>query len=172
MLVRALSAALFFLPALGSLRARYVAARELAADRRAVEICGRRSLAGALLKVLREPDWSELDVAARIGGPELLSVRVAQLETGNEPRLRAPSTARITISLLGIGVLVATFLASVSSFGGSAAVHHATGTGLAAATLLGGLSCAAPLAGAGLFAYLTISLRARRPRRPSRPDSP
>jgi beta-lactamase regulating signal transducer with metallopeptidase domain len=167
MLVRALSAALFFLPALGSLRARYVAARELAADRRAVEICGRRSLAGALLKVLREPDWSELEVAVSIGGPELLSARVAQLETGNEPRLQAPSASRIAISLLGIGVLAATFLASVSSFGGAAAVHHATGTGLAAATLLGGLSCAAPFAGAGFLAYLTILLRARRPRRPS-----
>src|SRR5271165_2581003 len=66
-LVRALSTTLFFLPALESLRARYVAGRELAADRRAVEVCGRRPLAGALLKVVRGPEWSELGVAAAIG---------------------------------------------------------------------------------------------------------
>lgn len=39
-LVQALSAAFFFLPALDSLRARYLAGRELAADRRAVRACG------------------------------------------------------------------------------------------------------------------------------------
>jgi Zn-dependent protease with chaperone function len=162
-LVRALSAALFFLPALDSLRARYVAARELAADRRAVAVCGPRPLAGALLKVVRGPQWSELDIAAPIGGPELLHVRVAQLETGSEPRLQVLGVARVTISLLGTAVLIATFLASVSSFGGPAAVYHATGTGLATATLLGSLSCAAPFAGAGLLAYLIIALRASRP---------
>ncbi len=63
-LVQALSAALFFLPALDALRGRYVAGREFAADRRAVAACGRRPLAGALLKVVRGPDWSELDIAA------------------------------------------------------------------------------------------------------------
>ena len=44
-LVRVLSQALFILPALESLRARYVTGRELAADRRAVALCGRRPLA-------------------------------------------------------------------------------------------------------------------------------
>jgi Zn-dependent protease with chaperone function len=162
-LVRALSTALFFLPALDSLRARYVAGRELAADRRAVAVCGRRPLAGALLKVVRGPAWNELDVAASIGGPELLDVRVAQLETGTEPRLQVFSIARATLSLLGAAVILATFLASVFSLGGPAAVHHATGAGLAAATLLGSLSCAAPFVGVGLFAYLAIALGARRP---------
>ena len=162
-LVRALSAALFFLPALDALRARYVAGRELAADRRAVAVCGRRPLVGALLKVVRGPAWSELDVAAPIGGPELLDVRVAQLETGTEPRLQVLSIARATLSLLGAAVIFATFLGSVFSLGGSAAVHHATGAGLAAATLLGGLTCAVPVVGAGLFAYLVIALRASRP---------
>jgi beta-lactamase regulating signal transducer with metallopeptidase domain len=162
-LVRALSAALFYLPALDSLCARYVAGRELAADQRAVVACGRRPLAGALLKVVRGPEWSELDVAAPIGGPELLNVRVAQLETGAEPRLQTLSIARATISLLGVASFTATFLASVSSFGGPAAVYRATGTGLATATLLGSLSCAAPFAGVALLTYLVIALRASRP---------
>jgi hypothetical protein len=39
MIVSVLSAALFFLPALNSLRTRYVAGRELAADRRALVAC-------------------------------------------------------------------------------------------------------------------------------------
>jgi Zn-dependent protease with chaperone function len=161
-LVRALSAAFFVLPALDSLHARYVAGRELGADRRAVAACGRRPLAGALLKVVRGPEWGELDVAAPIGGPELLDVRVAQLETGSEPRLQAPSITRATVSLVGAALFVAMFLASVSTFGGSAAVHRATGTGLATATLLGSLYCAAPFAGAGPLAYLVIALRASR----------
>ncbi len=162
-LVRALSAALFFLPALDSLRARYMAGRELAADRRAVAVCGRRPLAGALLKVVRGPAWSELDVAAPVGGLELLDVRVTQLETGTEPRPQALGMTHATLSLLGAAVFLAMFLASVLSLGGSAAVHHATGAGLAAATLLGSLSCAAPFVGVGLFAYLAIALHARRP---------
>ena len=64
-LVRVLSEALFILPALDSLRTRYMAGRELAADRRAVALCGRRPLAGALLKVVRGPDWSELEAPPR-----------------------------------------------------------------------------------------------------------
>jgi hypothetical protein len=45
---------------------------------------------------------------------------------------------------------------------GAAAVYRATGTGLATATLLGGLLCAAPFAGIGLLVYLAVALRARR----------
>jgi Zn-dependent protease with chaperone function len=162
-LMQALSAALFFLPALDVLRARYEAARELAADRRAVAVCGRRPLVGALLKVVRGPEWSELEVAAAIGGPELLHVRVAQLETGRQPKLATLSITHATISLLGATLLVATFLASVSSFGGPAAVRVATGTGILAANLLGGFSCAAPFAGAGLLAYWLLARRASNP---------
>jgi Zn-dependent protease with chaperone function len=43
---------MFFLPALRMLGVRYEAARELAADRRAVGIVGPRPLAGALLKAI------------------------------------------------------------------------------------------------------------------------
>jgi len=163
LLVQALSATFFFLPALDSLRARYVAGRELAADRRAVRACGRRPLVSALLKVVRGPDWIELDGVAAIGGPELLDVRVVQLESGIQPKLSTLSFTRVTVSLLGAGLFAATFLASVFSFGGPAAVHQATGTGLTTADLLSGLTCAAPFAGAGLVAYWLIARHASRP---------
>jgi Zn-dependent protease with chaperone function len=162
-LVQALSAAFFFLPALDSLRLRYVAGRELAADRRAVRACGRRPLVGALLKVVRGPEWSELEVAAAIGGLDLLHVRVAQLESGKQPKLAAFSVRRATLSLAGAALFAATFLASVFSFGGPAAVHRATGTGLSTADLLGGLTCAVPFAGVGLVAYWLLAQRASRP---------
>jgi Zn-dependent protease with chaperone function len=167
LLVQALSAALFFLPALDSLRARYAAGRELAADRRALVACGRRPLVNALLKVVRGPEWSELEGTVAIGGPELLDVRVAQLETGAEPRLEALSLTRIMLSLLGAALFAAAFLVSVSGFGGPAAVYHATGTGLVSAILLGGSACAAPFAVVGFSAYSCVALRARRPRRTS-----
>jgi Zn-dependent protease with chaperone function len=159
MLVRALSAALPFLPALDSLRARYLATCELAADRRAIATCGRRPLAGALMKVVRGPQWRELDVAASLGGVELLNVRLAQLETGVAPSLKGFGLIPATISLL---VLLA-LLASVSSLGGAVAVHRVSGAAIVIDTLLGSLSCAAPFAGAGLLVYLAIALRAGRP---------
>jgi beta-lactamase regulating signal transducer with metallopeptidase domain len=162
LLLRALSATLFYLPVLSSLRARYVAGRELAADRRAVVICGRRSLAGALLKVVRGPDWSELHMAASLGGRELLDARVVQLETGREPKLAAPSLSRVAASFLVAVILAAAYVASVSSFGPTA-VYHLTGAALAEATIRGGLSCGAPFAGAGLVLYLLIAMRATRP---------
>jgi beta-lactamase regulating signal transducer with metallopeptidase domain len=164
-LVRVLSQALFFLPALNALLERYLASRELAADRRAVAICGPRPLAEALLKVLRGPDWSELDAAAAIGGPELLDVRVAQLETGVEPRLQALDATRAAISLLALALLVLAFLATESGLGGPTVVHHATGAAPATALVLGGLYCGAPIAGAGFLAYTLLALRASRPRR-------
>jgi Zn-dependent protease with chaperone function len=164
-LVQALSATFFFLPALDSLRASYLAGRELAADRRAVKACGCRSLVGALLKVVRGPDWSELDGVAAIGGTELLDIRVKQLETGIQPKLATVSITRATMSLLGAALFAATFLASVFSFGGPAAVYRATGTGLSTVDLLSGLTCAAPVAGAGLVAYWLIARRASRPLR-------
>jgi Zn-dependent protease with chaperone function len=162
-LVQALSAAFFFLPALDSLRASYLAGRELAADRRAVQACGSRPLAGALLKVVRGPDWNEMDGVAAIGGPELLDVRVAQLETGIQPKLATPSITRAMASLVGAALFASMFLAAVLSFGGSAAVYRATGTGLTTADLLSGLTCATPFAVAGLVAYWLIARRASRP---------
>jgi Zn-dependent protease with chaperone function len=165
LLGRALSDTLFFLPTLDSLHARYVAGRELAADRRAVAVCGRPSLAGALFKVVGNSEWHELGVAAALGHPGLLDARVVQLETGCEPRAEALSARRVAISLMGSAVLVAVFLLSVAGFGGPAAFHRATGTSLATASLFSSLVCTVPLAGAGLLMYTLIAMRARRPLR-------
>jgi beta-lactamase regulating signal transducer with metallopeptidase domain len=165
LVLRALSATLFFLPVLSSLRARYVTGCELAADRRAVLTCGRRPLVGALLKVVRGPEWNELHMAASLGGHELLDARVAQLETGREPRLAALSLTRVIASFLMAVTLAAAYAVSVASFGPTA-VHHLTGTGLADATIRGGLSCGAPFAGIGLVLYLLAAMRATRPLKP------
>ncbi len=166
-IVRVLSDALFFLPALGSLRARYLAGRELAADRRALARYGRHSLAGALLKVVRGPDWSKQASAAAISSPDLLDVRLIQLETGSEPKPEAPDAKSIVLSLGGMSLFAVVFLVSVSRLGGAAAVYHATGTGLTSATWwLDALTCTAPFAVAGLLIYSLIALRASRPLRP------
>jgi Zn-dependent protease with chaperone function len=162
-IVRVLSEALFFLPALDSLRARYVAGRELAADRRAVALCGRRPLAGALLKVVRGPAWSEQAGAAAISSPELLDVRLLQLETGSEPRPEALDAKSVILSLAGAALFALVFLVSVSCLGGTRAVYIATGTGLMAATGLDALTCTAPFASAGLLIYSLLAVRASRP---------
>jgi hypothetical protein len=86
-MARAAPAAFFFLPALGYLRDRYLAGRELAADRRAVAAVGERPLVGALYNVLERPAWSEFGAAAALGGAEFLDMRVGQLESGRESSL-------------------------------------------------------------------------------------
>jgi Zn-dependent protease with chaperone function len=163
LLVRALPATFLFLPALSALRTRYVAGRELAADRRAVKECGRTPLAAALLKVVRGPAWSELEVAAAIGGPELLDIRVAQLESGSEPPLASMSPTGMGLSLLVVLMFAGAFVASIVSAGGTAAVSHATGTAIDFTEVLSGAACIVPFAIGGLAAYWFIARRAREP---------
>jgi beta-lactamase regulating signal transducer with metallopeptidase domain len=163
MLVRAFSAGLFFLPALGLLRTRYDADRELAADRRAVAACGRRELAGALLRVVRGPDWRELDVVASVGGGELLSVRVTQLENGSEPRAKILGAREILLSFLGAAVVTITFLGSISTLGGLAAVQRVNAGGLIGAILVGSPVCALPIALAAVCLFGVAAVRAGRP---------
>ncbi len=106
-LARAFPRAAFYLPALRHLRRRYVTGRELAADRRAIRAYGEATLAGALYKVVRGPEWPELAQAAAIGGPETLDARVEQLETGREPVVpRVSSTAKL-ITVLALAALAA-----------------------------------------------------------------
>jgi len=81
-LVRTLPSAFFFLPILRELRTRYLAARELEADRRSLQRHGRAPLAGALYKVVGGPGWAELGPAAALGGPDFLDARVSQIESG------------------------------------------------------------------------------------------
>jgi Zn-dependent protease with chaperone function len=163
LIVRALPATFFFLPVLGALRTRYVAGRELAADRRAVQACGRKPLVSALLKVVRGPAWSELEVAAAIGGPELLDLRVAQLESGREPRLAAFNPMGVALSAVGALVFTTAFIASIVNFGGPSAVSQATGSGMSLGEVLGSAMCVVPFAVGGLAVYHWIAWRAREP---------
>ena len=156
-LARSLSAALFFLPVLAALRARYIGDCELAADRHAIARCGDRPLAGALLKVIRGPNWNELSVAVAIGGPDLLDVRVLQLETGAEPRPIAVGGRPMALSILSASLFILAYMASAYSLGGPAAV-----SGLASATVLDGLLCGTPFAVVAIALYLLVAARARR----------
>lgn len=122
LVTRALTPALFFLPALRDLRARYVAGRELAADRRAIRRHGWRPLAGALYKVLDGPGWLELAPAAAIGGRDALEARVTQIETGREPAPPPVSVRAIALSVGGAAALLSSFLVALYVFGGPAAL--------------------------------------------------
>jgi Zn-dependent protease with chaperone function len=163
LLARGLLATFFYLPALRELRARYIAGRELAADRRALESCGRAQLAGALFKVVRGPRWPELGAAAAIGGAELLEVRVAQLETGSEPRVAGVSVAALLLSLVGVAALATAFVATVVGVGGPDAVARETGASLHPTDVAPALVCAVPWLVAGLTAYGWLDRRAKRP---------
>lgn len=125
-LARALTRAFFYLPILGRLEARYVAGRELAADRQALRHCGRPSLAGALLKVVRGPSWPELSTAAAIGGPELLGVRIEQLETGTEPVVGRVTRGSLVASIAVAFLLLASFAIAVAGLGGLTAALSAS----------------------------------------------
>jgi Zn-dependent protease with chaperone function len=128
LLARTLAPTLFFLPALADLRARYMAGRELAADRRALGRCGRPALAGALYKVVAGPAWVQLGPAAAIGGSDGLDQRVHQLETGQElpPAL---SRRAVGLSAVGAGLLGWSAIASVLAFGGPAEMARRLCTG-------------------------------------------
>jgi Zn-dependent protease with chaperone function len=155
---RALPPTFFYLPALRLFEERYVAGRELAADRLAVRHHGQRSLAGALLKVVRGPQWPELGVAAAIGGPELLDVRLTQLETGREPRLARLSRAEVATTTLTALLLAGLFAVSIASLGGLSQVGGDDGVGVL--DVLGGVLCAVPWAVGAWLVYRWLQRRA------------
>ncbi|HEV2061655.1 MAG TPA: M56 family metallopeptidase [Solirubrobacteraceae bacterium] len=163
LIARMLPAALFYLPALASLGRRYVTARELAADRQAVEAYGRTPLAGALYKVLRGPSWPELRAAAALGGETLLDVRLIQLETGREPFVGRPSRRQVAASLAAAILMASLFGAAIAALGGSAAFAEATGEQLAPLTIVGPVLCAIPWAAAAWLGYRYLVRRSARP---------
>ena len=136
----------FFLPAVGHLVARYLAGRELAADRRSLRDSGRPALAGALFKVVAGPAWVELDAAAAMAGPELLAARVDQLELGTEPALPAVPRLAVALSGLVLAALGAT-VAAVALQGGMSMMSSGGTEALSAldvtSAVMGGLVCAA-----------------------------
>jgi Zn-dependent protease with chaperone function len=168
LLARALPTTFFYLPALRRLHTRYVASRELAADRRALDACGRRPLAGALYKVLRGPSWPELSSAAAIGGSDLLDARVEQLETGAEPSVGGLTPRALALSVLGALGLTSLFVVSVAGFGGPAAVADLGGGSLTPLDLGGAILCAMPLAAGGWLGYRWLARRTSRPLQGSR----
>jgi len=163
--VRAIAAALFYLPALRGPLDRYIAGRELAADRHALDTHGRTPLAGALLKVVRGPSWEELRTAAAIGGPELLDVRIAQLESGTEPSLGGASRMRWALSGIGVLAPLAAFVVAIAAYGGPSAVARAMmpGASFGAIDVFMCLACATPLIAAGWLGWRWLSNRASHP---------
>jgi hypothetical protein len=163
LLARALPATFFYLPALRRLHSRYMAGRELAADRVALGSCGRQPLAGALYKVLRGPAWPELSSAAAIGGPELIDVRIEQLETGAEPLVGGLTPSAVALSALGGLGLTALFVVSVAGLGGPSAVADVAGGSLTALDVAGAIVCAVPWAIGGWLGYRWLARRTSRP---------
>lgn len=155
---RALPRTFFYLPALRLFQERYVAGRELAADRLAVQRHGQRPLAGALLKVVRGPQWPELGVAAAIGGTELLDVRITQLETGTEPTVARLSRAAAATTALAALLLAGLFAASIASLGGASRLGDGHAIGLL--DVLGGVLCAVPWALGAWLIYRWLQRRA------------
>jgi Zn-dependent protease with chaperone function len=104
---RALPARYFYVPYLARLRARYIAGRELAADRAAIAACGRAPLAGALLTVSGGPAWAAAAPAAAMAGHTLLGARVSQLETGTEPPVPPAGRRVIAASFAAVALTAA-----------------------------------------------------------------
>jgi Zn-dependent protease with chaperone function len=150
--------AMFFLPALQTLRGRYEVARELAADRRAIEVVGARPLVGALLKAIEggAPERPGMIPLAALGS---IGPRIAQLETGSEPDLARLGLPGILASILGAGVFLALLVGSALAAGGGAGLSRELGP---ASLLEGAALCLLPLVGATALGYRRLSIRSAR----------
>lgn len=103
--MRVLAGRLFFLPVIRDAVERFTLGREMAADRRAVNECGRRAVAGALLSVVDHPTWAAGAPAAAMGSGRMLDARICQLE-GGPPPVRRLGRARLAASVVGAGLLL------------------------------------------------------------------
>ncbi len=162
LIARVLAESLFFLPLAASLHRRYAAARELAADRRATAICGRRPLAGALLAALESP-CPEPRSGVALGGSALLASRLAQLETGRPSREHGLDRRVVARTAVGLAAVVALFIAAVYGVAGSAGLDRLLAAEMAPANLLAGAAvCVAPLFGLAGLGYGRLAWGARR----------
>jgi Zn-dependent protease with chaperone function len=148
--------AMFFLPALQTLRGRYEAARELAADRRAMEIAGARPLAGALLKAI-EAGGPDRPATMALAAPQSIDSRLVQLETGREPRSAGIDRRGLGASALGACVFLILLAGAPLAVGGSADFSRELGP---ASLLEGAALCLLPLAAATAAIYRHLSTRA------------
>jgi Zn-dependent protease with chaperone function len=148
--------AMFFLPAMRTLGARYEAARELAADRRAVGIVGPRPLAGALLKAM-EGAPAERQATIPLAARRSIDSRLIQLETGREPVPAGIDIATLGATTLGAGVFVALLVAAPLAIGGGGELSRELGP---ASLLEGAAYCLLPLAAASVLVYRRLTSRA------------
>ena len=141
---RAAAAAFFVFPAMRHLRDRYLATRELAADRRAVDAVGVRTLAGALNKVADSPAWVEAAGMAALGGTSHLDARVTQPELGHEPPSAPLPRSTVVLTIAALAAVTSIAVAAALSSGGAAADAASlpsTGPVGAAFKVAGALSC-------------------------------
>jgi Zn-dependent protease with chaperone function len=170
---RAASVAFFFLPALPHLRTRYLAGRELAADRAALDTVGTRPLAGALFQVLESSTPSNFGAAAALGGAEFLDLRVHQLETGNEPQLGRLPRWRLAVTVAGLTLLTTAFALTATSTNGAAdMMGRPDRPGGTAIAVLGGVLCMITWVLLGLFVLRRVIGHHRLTLRPTRTTTP
>lgn len=162
LLGKALTEAFFMLPALEVLRLRYEAGRELAADRRAERVGGRRALLGALAKALEEPGREPV-VSVSLADPALLDARVSRLETGRTPALAPVGIQSLLASALGVLSCLLLLVAAVVGLGGTSALASMAAEELSASGTLLGAVCAAPVVALVGLAYWRLARRASEP---------
>jgi Zn-dependent protease with chaperone function len=147
--------ALFFLPALRTLNRRYETGRELAADRRAAATVGRRPLAGALLKAM-EGVAGEEPAAVALAAPAVIDSRLAQLETGREPRPRRIDAFSLVATGLGALAFAALLVGVPLAIGGGTDLSRELGP----ASILEGVAfCLLPLTFVTALGYRRLSIR-------------
>lgn len=127
LIARTVPSTFFFLPALRDLQYRYLAGRELAADRSALRSCGREPLASALYRVVAGPAPATIGAAAAIGGRELLDARVTQLEQGREPDPPRISHTSMALTVAGSLAMMAGLIATVVALVGPGGVTGGVG---------------------------------------------
>jgi Zn-dependent protease with chaperone function len=155
---RAAVAALFFLPALRTINRRYEAGRELAADRRAAALVGRRPLAAALLKAMEGGAGEEPAVIA-LAAPAAMDSRLVQLETGREPQPKGIGAGSLAATGLGALVFAALLVGVPLAIGGGADLSHELGP---ASLLEGAALCLTPLVVLAAASYRTLATRSAR----------
>ena len=147
-IAEAIVAAFVSAPPVRALLASYEASREMAADRRAARCCGRRDLAGALLKSLAGDPRPPSRLVHFGGAGSILEERIGRIEAAEGP---APAPGRrLPIAPMAIAAAL-----------GQAGLAAAGPQGPA---LLAGLAlCAVPVLAAGALAVVVCARRANRP---------
>ncbi len=146
--------AMFFLPVLRSLRGRYMEARELTADRRAMVIVGPGPLAGALLKAAEGTAAGE--TAIPLAAPRLIEVRLAQLETGREPRLTPIDRRSLASTALGAFAFLVLLATTPLAIGGAVELSNE----LRPTSLLeGAVVCVLPPAAVAVLTHRRLTAR-------------